>query len=315
MPAATAKYLRQLTVRIAVAALLAGVCSAISAVMLPNSYTTQVLLALRPQPVKMQGMVPGMVSTASGEHKRVSFAQIADLEALPMPDYEKLFTSAEIALQVRNRLVEELKQRNQPTGKLTLEKVQRAMRVQSRIEMTSLEKVRYELVATLALSAGDPVAAANTANYWAELCIALAERLRDAATAEATAILEGHVESIREELAGARIRLAGVDPSTPEGAAVRANTQLEIQSLESSFREAMVSLQDARLVGRKFGPDFHVAAKAVPPETKSAPPRSLIVLVAVFLASLAVPVHFFGMIALRRYLESLDAPKSSGAGA
>lgn len=315
MPDTTAKYLRQLSVRIVVAALLGGGVSAVSAILLPNSYTAQVLLALSPQPVKMQGMVPGMVSAASGEHKRVSFAQVADLEALPMPDYEKLFTSGEIVLAVRDRLVEELKRRNQPVGDLTLEKMQRAMRVQSRIEMTSLEKVRYERVATLSLSGGDPVAVANAANYWGELCVGLAEKLRDAATAEAIAVLEGHVGSIREALAAARVRLARSDASTPEGAAELANTRLEIESLESSFREAMVSLQDARLIGRKFGPDFRVAAKALPPESKSAPPRSLIVLVAVFLASLAVPIHFFGMIALRRYLQTLDAPKADGAGA
>ncbi len=42
------------------------------------------------------------------------------------------------------------------------------------------------------------------------------------------------------------------------------------------------------------------------PEEKSGPHRSLMIIAALFAAAVAVPVHFFGMLALRKYALALE---------
>ena len=92
----------------------------------------------------------------------------------------------------------------------------------------------------------------------------------------------------------------------------RSELDLKVETLEKTVREVGTSLQATKLAASDKLPEFKIAAKAVPPEEKSAPHRSLIVLVTVFLAALAVPVHFFGMVALRRYAGELEAQEGPG---
>jgi len=86
----------------------------------------------------------------------------------------------------------------------------------------------------------------------------------------------------------------------------RDTLELKSETFEKTIREVGTSLQATKLAASDTLPEFKIAAQAVPPEEKVAPHRSLIVLVTVFLAAVAAPVHLFGMVALRRYAAQLD---------
>ena len=83
--------------------------------------------------------------------------------------------------------------------------------------------------------------------------------------------------------------------------------EISIRAYTQQLDELGVSLHAARVAAADTVPEFKIASRALPPEERHAPRRSLYVVVAVFLAATAVPVHLFGMIALRRYAQSLEA--------
>ena len=93
----------------------------------------------------------------------------------------------------------------------------------------------------------------------------------------------------------------------------RSILDVKIKALKKTAEEAGITVQATRMATADFIPEFKIASQAVPPEEKSAPHRSLIVLVAMFLAAVAVPVHLFGMVALRRYARAIDAEESGAA--
>lgn len=80
----------------------------------------------------------------------------------------------------------------------------------------------------------------------------------------------------------------------------------KVAYFQKQLEELAMGQYAARLNAADVTPDFKIASPAFPPEEKSGPARSLIALVAVFLAVLAVPVHFVTMHALRRYAHSLE---------
>lgn len=80
---------------------------------------------------------------------------------------------------------------------------------------------------------------------------------------------------------------------------------------QKQLEELAMAQYAARLNAADVTPDFKIASPAFAPEEETGPMRSLIVLVAVFLAVLAVPVHFVTMHALRRYAQSLERELSA----
>lgn len=91
----------------------------------------------------------------------------------------------------------------------------------------------------------------------------------------------------------------------------KAEFEQQIEILKKRVDELSMTLQSVQLSAANTEPAFKIASPASPPEEKVAPQRSLIVLVTVFLAGVAVPVHLFGMQALRRYAKSLDVEEAN----
>jgi len=75
---------------------------------------------------------------------------------------------------------------------------------------------------------------------------------------------------------------------------------------ESQLEELAMGQYAARVTSQDVTPEFKVASPAFPPEDKTGPMRSLIVVAAAVLACMAMPVHYFAMYALRRYVEQLE---------
>jgi uncharacterized protein involved in exopolysaccharide biosynthesis len=129
----------------------------------------------------------------------------------------------------------------------------------------------------------------------------------------------------RGQLAGARARQEVLDAQQgsldPEIDALRKRLAeqeklhnqytLQVSYYERQLEELEMSHYAARMTAADMKPEFKMASPAVPPEEKIAPWRTLIVLVAMFLACAAVPVHFFTMYALRRYTAQIAAQENA----
>lgn len=118
----------------------------------------------------------------------------------------------------------------------------------------------------------------------------------------------------RAELDSAQAQAAEMDPEVTQlreevsrAKRQRAMFEVEVAALEKQADEFQVTLEATALAAADMQPEFKVASPAVAPEEKVAPQRSLMVLVAIFLAMIGTPVHFFAMFALRRYVRSLEA--------
>jgi len=128
------------------------------------------------------------------------------------------------------------------------------------------------------------------------------------------------------ELAGMRAENAAIEQEAPQientAAAARADLartarersdyEAQIGVLRKQVDELTMTLQAAKMSAADTEPAFKIAVPATKPEEKVAPQRSLIVLVAMFLAGVAIPVHLFGMEALRRYARNLEAGTMTG---
>lgn len=126
----------------------------------------------------------------------------------------------------------------------------------------------------------------------------LAEKAKEAGNLEAVqASLEPRIAEMRSSLAAQRRLLD--------------RHEEKVAYYQKQLEELAMGQYAARLNTADVTPDFKIASPAFPPEEKTGPMRSLIVLVAVFLAVLAVPVHFVTMHALRRYAQSFERELSA----
>jgi len=132
----------------------------------------------------------------------------------------------------------------------------------------------------------------------------LANAKADAAGTEAAIAL------LETDLADLRTSVSSSAANAASALAEKRRLQAQVDALERLVKETEVTLYATKMAAAEMAPNFKIAARAVPPEEKSAPRRTLIVLVAVFLAALAAPVHFFGMHALRRYASTLEQEES-----
>lgn len=131
--------------------------------------------------------------------------------------------------------------------------------------------------------------------------------------------LSRQLTNLQSELAGLR---ALADALVTEESGLQSETEAlrenlaRIDRTESDLRLELdahvrhtdvltMTMHAVDLAGANIVPECRIVSRAIPPEEKIAPKRGLIVIVAIFLAAVAVPVHFFGMIALRRYAQIL----------
>ncbi len=429
------RLLTRLAIRTVLAVAVAGGGAALFSLQLGNSYRARVLLIQTPLLLEQKDEVPGMVAAYAEATRRVSFVQTEMPESLPMPDYELLLTSESISTRLRDLLIEKYAGAGIEAGNLTHEKVKRALEVRTKVHLQTVEEIEYQQVIELMLEAKDPNVAAEVANEWAELSIAMAEEMRSVGREDAVALVERQLteaQSVLEtavaelealdrqwDVPGLEARLAGLEGAATEAKVRRSKLVSEIARLEAELEqlgaelesisptlrleqgphvstaqgvqkaaslamvneevnpvylrieerralataevaglkaersaqgeemalleeelarlrpdlakargkrllldqgvqshaknvdELTVSLQSLRLAAADSEPDFKVASAAVPPEEKSAPHRTLIVLVAAFVAATAIPAHFFGMVALRRYVRILEAEEDA----
>ena len=156
----------------------------------------------------------------------------------------------------------------------------------------------------------------------------LEEEYARATEAEASSVREQMANSEWErDLAKARAELAGMRAEQARLAEETEALGPEIASLESALADARhtmsthghkvryyetqldelaMSQYATRMQSGDMTPEFKVASAALVPQEKIGPMRSLIVVVAIFLAVLVVPVHFFSMHALRRYVRQIE---------
>lgn len=111
--------------------------------------------------------------------------------------------------------------------------------------------------------------------------------------------LAAQTEALAPEIARLEIRLADARRTV-------ATHSHKVRYYETQLEELAMSQYATRMQSGEITPEFKVASAALVPQEKIAPMRSLIVVVAVFLAVLVVPVHFFSMHALRRYVQQLE---------
>ncbi|MCC6143600.1 MAG: hypothetical protein IT368_07325 [Candidatus Hydrogenedentes bacterium] len=400
------RILRSLFLRMFIVTILAGAAAAFFSLQIPNSYRARTLLILAPLPFEHVDETVTQVAVGPNPRPRANYLRVSWLEELPMEDYKMLLTGEEMALAVRDKMVELYKEKGVDASGLTIEKVRRSMEVRIKIFKQTSEELEYQHVIELLLTAGNAEVAAQASNFWAEksieyalemrqlardgaleflenqiaevnklldtardgivgleqeadldgLRMRLAElqqaatqsRLDESDLAEEAVSLEAEIETLeqtnadqlssagqrtveerlllaRGELAGLRARQKALEEQqaalTPEVDALRKRVAeqekqknqyaLEVSYYERQLEELEMSHYAARMTAADMKPEFKMASPAVPPEEKIAPWRSLIVLVAMFLACAAVPVHFFTMYALRRYTAQIAAQENA----
>ncbi len=157
--------------------------------------------------------------------------------------------------------------------------------------VTRLRIRQIELVTTLArLEAEAKISKSEKEGLQEEL---LGKRAEHVALEEAIQKLEEQAATLRVQLAQAKEEQAALE--------LQADTQ------RKRIEELSMGKQAMELSASDQVPEFKLASPAYPPEEKTGPHRKLIILVAIFLAAVAVPVHLFGMVALRRYSKTIEA--------
>ena len=235
------RILTKLAVRMVLAVVIAGGVSAWAVLQLDNSYRARSLLILAPMPFEQKDEVPGIVGGGMELNQRVNFLQVEMLEALAMPDYRLLLTSEEMARQLRDKLVELYRARGIEPGRLTLEKVRRALEVRSQVHHETLEKVEYQQVVELMLEASDPGVAAEAANYWVELSIDLAERMRTIGREGAVQYVEDQLDEVWDQLDFANEQLARLEEEWNPDALAERLAALEAASTSYDLRRSEIA--------------------------------------------------------------------------
>jgi uncharacterized protein involved in exopolysaccharide biosynthesis len=111
--------------------------------------------------------------------------------------------------------------------------------------------------------------------------------------------LGAQASSHETELAALRAETARVSRELDE-------IKLKSDSQARAYEEVSLRVQTGRAAVESAVREFKIVSRATPPEEKTGPRRSMMVFAAMFLAAVAVPVHFFGMIALRRCVAALE---------
>jgi uncharacterized protein involved in exopolysaccharide biosynthesis len=159
---------------------------------------------------------------------------------------------------------------------------------------SSMARLEAESAALTAQAAQSDGVSASTLQREAALRAAelAGQRAEYAAANDQSAALDAAITQLREQVTSAR--------------RARAMFEVEVAALEKQADEFQVTLEATALAAGDMQPEFKIASEAIAPEEKTGPQRSLMVMVAIFLAAIGTPIHFFGMFALRRYVRSLE---------
>ncbi len=300
----------------------------------PERFRARALLVLAPLPFEEVDERTSPIAFVPDTAQLGNQVRVHLVETMPMPDYRLLLTSEEVAAQVRDHLIDLYAQAGLDRSGLTLEQVQGAMDVRTQLFAQTAHEVLYQDVVELLYTADTPEIAAAATNFLARRDAAkfLGERL-DAAhaeLAETRAAIQAlhaayYLPGIEEELEALYAARAQDEEAATAGPAsrdarieeLRATLAEQTQRLDAldlrrevqarHVQNLEMSHAAARLAAANTAPDLKLAMRAVPPQQGLAYDRMLLVLAVMLVAAAAVPVHFFGMVALRRYAAQIEA--------
>lgn len=144
------------------------------------------------------------------------------------PEYAVLFSSAAMAMKLRDSTFPEW----------TLEAVQSAMKAETRVALQTNERVVYQPLVQLHITAPDPALAAEAANAWAGLCESYVAEQRAAERTSRQEHLNQALQPLRDQLATARQRQDELRAASP------------LESLEIAARARAESLEELKSVAR-----------------------------------------------------------------
>ncbi len=120
-------------------------------------------------------------------------------------------------------------------------------------------------------------------------------------------------EAIEKELSALEPPITALRTDLARVIHERADLDLQVKNCSKAIEDLSMSLQAAKMAANDLFPEFKIASRALPPEERSGPRRSLIVMATVLLAAALVPIIFFGWTALRRYVRTIEAEETSPA--
>jgi capsular polysaccharide biosynthesis protein len=269
---------------------------------MPDKYNARALLLLSPLPFEFTDDVPGAVSTQDIDSRRVSYVKVTNIAPLAMPDYKLLLTSEDTAARLVERVKPVYEKKGLSTAGLSAASIMGSLDLRHKTLLTSSVEVKYQQIAELVVTAGDPDVAAGLANAWAELAVEVAQEVRNTSGQGAVAVLQAQIAEVQQRIDASAKSLAALEIQTEVDNRAAMNALDRELALDTTIaKELKTSLNAAQLVTRNTTPEFKIVSRAIPPGGPSGPDRSLYVLVAVFLAAIGAPALFFTASALGRY--------------
>mgnify|MGYP000883424024 CR=1 FL=1 len=189
----------RIATRTVIVALVAAAAAAAYSLSLDNIYRAGSGLLFSPPPVNQPEARSRGVNPATEPASALSFLMA---KPLGVPVYEQLLTNDDIAQKLRDRLVESLKQAgdNEGASAVTLGKVRKAMKVQTRIIGKTANAVEYDPVLVLNFTHTSPEIASALADEWARLGIELSEQFSRKGQEGTIDFLTDGLESVQREL-------------------------------------------------------------------------------------------------------------------
>ncbi|MBX7255477.1 MAG: hypothetical protein K1Y02_03860 [Candidatus Hydrogenedentes bacterium] len=113
---------------------------------------------------------------------------------------------------------------------------------------------------------------------------------------------EAERKAIDEELARMKSDIESLQRQVAEHNRLYCDAKRDLETHEVQYKQLAVNYGAARIAEAKNVPDLKLANKAVPPDTKTGPHRSLMVIAAAMLGILIVPIHYWLMVLAKVYV-------------
>ncbi len=175
--------------------LLAGAIAAVYTLTLKNEYAAESGLLLAPLPLNQA------VQGNKQNPEQSPATQIGFLMGRPLsvPGYDVLLRNAEIVKQLRDKLTSLYAERGKEVD-VPLEVVRESMGLRTTILKQTAYEVEYLPLITLSYKAADPTIAADMANEWSKLAIALSKDISAKGKTGSVEFLNGRFEQVNNEL-------------------------------------------------------------------------------------------------------------------
>lgn len=224
--------------------ILIGVITAVITLTMDNYYTATAYLVMTPVPLSSRDYVPSILSDREDIPYRVSFLTLNDVPTFPMPDYEEIYTSAEIVEQ----LLQFLSQKEEYKDvKLSRTGLRKALSIKSKIFFQGTNQVQYQRIIQLQFTSNNPNLAADICNYWIDLGMAKIEELRLEPLQEGIEYLEKTLNQKKSELESKREGLEQLEASYHLPSLESRIQELENQITSFKIQQVNLALETEQL--------------------------------------------------------------------